>query len=528
MEWNSNDPNATLAIGYLRGVYNFMPQGYNRVSSDFLDAATDDAVPSRNNTVIAYYTNGTVTSLNDPDSYYGTAYSGIRSANIFLANIDRVPAGTARITYWKAEVRFIRALLYFELLKRYGGVPLIGDTVFAVTDNLQFPRNTFSDCINYIVNECDSIKPNLRAQSAIPSGEYGSVSQGAAVALKCRALLYAASPLYNGGGVETDPAIRALTGYPDTDPTRWQKVIDAAQEFNALGYYALYSSFSTVFTVKQNNEIILANQAANSTNVETNNAPVGYTTPTASLGYTSPTQNFVNAFTMLNGLPVTNSSSGYSAANPYSNRDPRLAASVFYNGVTWLSRNVETFEGGKDKPNTANTVQTKTGYYLRKFMGNFTTGTTYSSQSHNFPIFRYAEIILNYAEALNEMDRVEDAVQQIILLRKRAGIQAGTSNRYGIPVGISQDDMRSLIYDERRVELAFEEHRFWDLRRWKIADVSLSGPIYGMQLVNNAGSITYNLNVQVADYVFGNRLYHMPIPYSETTKNTKLIQNEGW
>jgi hypothetical protein len=528
MVWNSSDPNAALAIGYLRGVYNSIPDGFNRINSDFLDAATDDAIPSRNNTPVGYYTNGTVTALNDPDTYYGKAYSGIRSANVFLANIDRVPAGMARITYWKAEVRFIRVLLYFELLKRYGGIPLIGDKVFTVNDDLTFARNTFSDCVDYIVNECVAIKPNLRLQSAIPSGEYGSISQGAAIALKCRVLLYAASPLYNGGGVESNQAIKTLTGYPTADPSRWQKVVDAAEEFNTLGYYGLQASFTTVFTAKQNIEIILARQSANSSIIETNNAPIGYTTP-SSLGYTSPTQNYVDAFPMMNGLSINDPASGYLASKPYTSRDPRLAASVFYNGVTWLSKTVETFEGGKDKPNMANTVQTKTGYYLRKFMGDFTTATTYSSQSHNFPVFRYAEIILNYAESLNEVNRIEDAVKQIILVRKRAGIQAGANSRYGIRIGILQGEMRDLIRNERRVELAFEEHRFWDVRRWKVAATALSGPIYGAQLTKDmSGNVIYDLHFQVASYRFSNKLYHMPLPYSETTKNANLIQNEGW
>jgi hypothetical protein len=529
MEWDSTDVNATLAGEYLQGLYYYIPDGFNRISNDFLDAATDDALPSRNNTVIAYYTNGTVTSVNSPDPYFSSAYDGIRSANIFLANIDRVPAGAARITYWKAEARFIRALMYFELLKRYGGVPIVGDSVYTLASNLQLPRNTFVQTVTYIENECDSIAPNLRTASAIPSGQYGSASQGAALALKCRLLLYAASPLYNGGGVESNETIRGLTGYLTADPTRWQAVITAVQQFQALGYYTLQSSFSSVFTTKSNTEIILAHQAANSFTIETLNAPVGYTSPDASMGYTSPTENLVDAFPMKNGLAITDPQSGYDPTNPYANRDPRLAASIFCNGAMWLSRQVQTFEGGLDKPNTINTVQTKTGYYLQKFMGAFTTGTAYSNVSHNFPDFRYAEIILTYAEALNEVNQVENSVQQLILIRKRAGIQAGTDGRYGVPAGVSQPELRTLIQNEWRIEFAFEEHRFWDVRRWKIADTTLAGTIMGAQLTQGpSGNITYNLDVPAANYVFTQRLYHMPIPYSELLADQSLIQNEGW
>jgi hypothetical protein len=529
MEWDSTDVNATLAGQYEQGLYAYIPDGFNRISNDFLDAATDDALPSRDNTVIAYYTNGTVTSVNSPDPYFSSAYDGIRSVNIFLANIDRTPAGAARITYWKAEARFIRALMYFELLERYGGMPLVGDSVYTLADNLQLPRNTFAQTAAYIVNECDSIEPNLRTPAAIPSGQYGSATQGAAVALKCRVLLYAASPLYNGGGVESDQTIKELTGYPTADPSRWQAVINAVQQFQSLGYYALQSSFSSVFTTKSNTEIILAHQAANSFTIETLNAPVGYTTPDASMGYTSPTENLVDAFPMKNGLPVTDPQSGYDPTNPYTGRDPRLAASIFCNGAAWLSRKVQTFEGGLDKPNTINTVQTKTGYYLQKFMGAFTSGTAYSNTSHNFPVFRYAEILLTYAEALNEVNRTEDAVQQLILIRKRAGISAGTDGRYGIPAGIGQPALRTLIQNEWRIEFAFEERRFWDVRRWKIADAVLSGTISGARLTQDpSGQIMYNLDVPVANYVFPQRLYHMPIPYNEMLADQKLIQNEGW
>ena len=529
MEWDSTDVNATLAGQYEQGLYSYIPDGFNRIGGDFLDAATDDALPSRDNTVVSYYTNGTVTSVNSPDPYFGSAYAGIRSVNVFLANIDRTPAGAARISYWKAEARFIRALLYFELLKRYGGIPLVGDKVFSISDNLQLKRNTFAETVSYLISECDSTKPNLRTENAIPTGQYGSVANGAAVALKCRVLLYAASPLFNGGGVESDASKRELTGYPTADASRWQSVLNAVQEFQALGYYALQPSFTSLFTTKKNNEIILAHQAANNFTIESNNAPVGYAAPAASLGYTSPTQNLVDAFPMKNGLDVTNPLSGYDPAHPYNNRDPRLAASVFYNGTMWLSRQVQTFEGGLDKPNAVNTIQTKTGYYLQKFMGSFATGTAYSNQSHNFPLFRYAEILLTNAEALNEVGRAEEAVQQVILVRKRAGITAGADGRYGIKAGISQPDLRTLIQNEWRIEFAFEERRFWDVRRWKIAGSVLAGPIRGAQLMQSSGgNISYNLDVPVSNYVFPQRLYHMPIPYNEMLADQNLVQNEGW
>jgi hypothetical protein len=530
------DQNAVLAQQFLNNVYNFLPNGFNRISGDFLDAASGDAIPTFSNTPVSFYNNGLISTTNNPDAYFSNSYNGIRQANIFLANSNKlyVPSSNlTRTTTWNAEVRFIRAFLYFELLKRYGGVPLIGDKIFSLDDNLQLPRNTYAECVSYIISECDAIKGQLNFEP-IAATNLGRIPRGAAIALKCRVYLYAASPLFNGGGIPGDPN-PALTGYPTADPTRWQNVITAAEELIALNAYSLVQSGKTgyinIFNAKQNSEVILAKQAANDFNLETSQAPVGYNVNNSqSQGRTSPTQDFVDAFTMTNGLAITDPLSGYNPAAPYTNRDPRLDATVFYNGSAWLNRSggVQTFEGGLDKPNNTVTIQTRTGYYLRKFLSDFSTATSYSSQSHNFVYFRYGEILMNYAEALNEVGRTEDAVAQIGLIRKRAGILAGATLRYGIPVGISQTSMRTLIQNERRIELSFEEHRFWDIRRWKIANAELNKTLSGMQITKTAGgTFTYQV-VPVVTITFQDKLYHMPIPYNETVTDANLTQNYGW
>lgn len=527
--WDDKDKNATVAVFFLNNIYSYIPDGFNRINGlggDFLETGTDDAIPSRTNRQAEYYTNGLISTVNNPDPYWGTSYAGIRRVNIFLSNIDKVPADPNSITIWKAEARYIRALLYFELVKRYGGVPLIGDQVFTINDDLSIPRNTYEECINYIVSECDAVKGILTPEP-VSDSNWGKIPRGAAIALKGRALLYAASPLFNGGGISTNTNLKALMGYPTYDANRWQKALDAANELIGLNYYALQTSFSGVFTTKKNTEIILAKQSGNNFLIENYNAPIGFGSPAASLGLTSPSQNLVDAFPTITGLDITNAQSGYDPQNPYANRDPRLALTVFFNGQTWLRRAVETFEGGLDKPGGI-AVQTRTGYYLRKFMADFSNNTTYTNQSHNFPLFRYSEILLNAAEALNELGRTTEAVTRIIDIRKRAGIRAGTDNRYGIKAGISQTEMRALIQNERRIELAFEEHRFWDIRRWKIAEAATSGSLNGMKIVKNTNaSLTFTPFV-VSTMKFSNKLYSMPLPYDETLKNTKLIQNEGW
>lgn len=543
--WDTSDSLGTYATQYVNNLYNYLPDGFDRIGGDFLDAATDDAIPSRNSTTIAYFTNGTLNTQNYPDAFFAKGYEGIRAVNVLLKNIHKI---SFKVTpdhtydnfprYWRAEGRFIRAMCYWELVKRYGGVPLIGDQIFDLKDNLQLPRNTYEECINYIVNECDAIKDSLRLDPMDPN-YWGRISKSAALALKSRVLLYAASPLYNGGGFEQNENIRKLNSYLDYNPSRWEIAANAAKDL--LNYAAekgltLQAEFRDVFVTINPKEVLLANLKAKSANLEQNHGPIGFASPTViSRGYTSPTQDLVDAFTDTTGRDISDPTTVYNNNNPYTQRDPRLSWTVLYNGRRWLAAPgvVETYTGGKDRPG-GTAIQTQTGYYLRKFMGYFdnptNTNATYTTQFHNFIIFRLAEAYLNYAEAANEMGQTEEAVKSIIELRKRAKIEPSkvAANRYGIKIGITQDEMRDLIRKERRVELAFEEHRFWDLRRWKIADQVLNGPLHGISITKNTdNSFTYSPE-EVASVKFDQRLYRMPIPYSEISKNKNFIQNEGW
>lgn len=527
--WDSKDSLGTNASYFLNNIYGDIPTGYNRIDGNLLDAATDDAVPSADNTAIARFTNGGYSATTNADNSWTANYESIRKCNLFALNFPKVTLKKSiqqEGVYWKAENRFLRALFYYELIKRYGGVPLLGDRVLTINDDLKLPRNTYEECVNYIVSECDAIKDVLRPDP-IPSTDYGRITKMVALTLKAKTLLYAASPLNN----------------PSNDIAKWRKAKNALADVirqAPAGSFGLETEFNNVFTVRKNNEVIFAYQRAVTFDVETNNAPVGYLSgSTASRGRTSPTQELVDAFPTRKGLPITTdlksgaNPTGYDPNNPYANRDLRLAKTVFYNTLSWLSRPVETFIGGRDRPG-GSAVQTKTGYYMSKFMGNFSTGTAYSNQTHNFPIFRYADVLLMFAEAKNEVDgpgaNTDSVYNYVRAIRARAGIDVGTApNTYGVSSSLTTAQMRDLIRNDRRVEMAFEEQRFWDLRRWKIAEAIYNKPLHGMRITKTGSNLSFQVEELGIPFQFiAPRMYRYAIPFSEISKNSNLTQNEGY
>ncbi|MCH5596479.1 RagB/SusD family nutrient uptake outer membrane protein [Niabella ginsengisoli] len=539
--FDSADSLGVNAERYLSGIYNTLPKGYNRVGPDLLDAASDDAVSSGTGSsdVFKLATGGYNSStLPAPENMWGICYAGIRKANIFINNIDRVPLnkivvpGFPKKHAYKAEARFVRSLLYFELIKRYGGVPITGDNVWVLGDDVKIPRNSFKQCVDYIVSECDAIEDSLRTITQTKAtGEYHSITRGAGMALKSRVLLYAASPLFNGGNIESG---NDKTGYTDVDNNRWKLAADAAKELIDRNEYDLVPTlFSDIFITvdgvngKTNKEVILARLDSRSTAIEVNNGPVGFSPGTAN-GITSPTQELVDAFPMKNGLNINDPASGYDIGNPYTNRDPRLDMTILYNGHQWLNTSLETFEGGRSHPGNLN-VETKTGYYMRKFMGPFEAQNNFSDQFHDFILFRYAEVLLNFAEARNEFSGPDNDVYQVLInLRKRAGIEEGADGMYGVSAGMSKEEMRQAIRNERRIELAFEEHRYWDLRRWKIAETAVNTALHGMSIIKgSSGRLSYTVS-EVFTPMFATRQYLYPIPYDEVVKNPNMVQNPGW
>ena len=548
---DSTDNSSVKRLFY--ACYLSLPNLHNRLNfQSYLDAATDDGLPTRVNSQLDYFRNNLVTASNLPDNPWSTNYRGIRYVNDFLSKVDIFPPSKQVPAYYikqmKAEARLLRAYYYFEMLKRWGGVPLLGDKVLGVNDDLNIPRATIQEVADYITGE---ISPDVEtscfkdlppAQSiaddsdpATPENMIGHVNQGVALALLSRLHLYLASDLYN----------------ESRDVNKWQTAADWAKRLIDLGVYELDANtvparqFAMTETEFPNKEMIMIKMSGTpSTSIEQANAPTGFSfTGSSGLvnsnGYTSPSQNLVDAFLTIDGKSIFNNYdpkegyiAGYSEQDPYSNRDPRLGRFIFHNGSRWLNREVETFDGGAHRGAQQGIAYTRTGYYLKKFLGNNETTANYTAYYNHHQIIRYAEVLLNYAEAVNESDPTNDAeiVSGLIDLRKRAGINAGADQRYGLPApgAYDQELMRRIIRNERRIELCFEEHRFWDIRRWKIAEDVMNQPVRGIRIIKETDDSFLYTYENAASSSFLSYMYWYPIPRAELYGNKALKQNQGW
>lgn len=517
--WDTKDSNGVYASQYLFEIYASLPDGTNRISKDFLDAGSDDAVTSQTIAapVTLLATNG-ITIFNNPDDAWASTYAAIRKATDFLNNFHKVPLkNKSEQKYWFGEARFLRAFFYWELVKRYGGIPILGDSVKGLKDDVQLPRNSFETCVNYIVSECNRAKDSLR-EDPVSDADYGRITKDAALALKAHVLLYAASKLYNGGNTGD-----SLNGYSDYNNQRWALAADAAKAIIDEGKYSLEPKFTDIFLLQRSREVIYGKTNTLGYFTETQNAPINYATAPAS-GNTSPTQELVDAYGMKNGLEINDAGSNYDPKNPYANRDPRLSYTVLYNGAMWLSVPLQTFIGGVNRPG-GTTVQTQTGYYMRKFLGNFENATQFENHGRDWIYFRFAEVLLNYAEAKNEYSGPsEDIFVAIDSIRKRAGLDP-----YAISRSISQDSLRTIIRNERHKEMAFEEQRYWDIRRWKIGEAVYNNhPLHGMDITKTADGYIYNISPVLNTAFDESKMYFYPIPYNEMVSNQNMRQNPGW
>lgn len=537
--FDANDVTGDMAGKWLSYIYSKIRTGYSRINGVPLATVTDDAVPSADGNATWNVIRGGYSPIATFDDSWDNCYSAIRQANIFLANYQKVPwADSSRKVWLPNEARTLRAYFYYELIKRYGGVPLVGDKVYDPNDPslLQLKRNSFEECVNYISSELDIVKDSLRPDASLANRttdpEFGRMRKSIALAIKAKVLLLAASPLFNPSATPNQP----FTGYSNYNAERWKMAADAAKAVMDLGIYDLEANSYTLMQQRANKEHIFFKMSDSRVdNVYSYYmSPVGYSPGNRrSEGRVSPTQEFVDAFPMKNGKAITDPTSGYNPANPYANRDPRLERTVFYNGARWLRRPVETFEGGLDKPNnsTVSPTQTQTGYYAKKFLANDSGNTTYSTTHYRdngftppWNIIRYADILLMYAEAMNEYGGPDATIYSSVeKIRQRAGLSP-----FALPVGLSREQMREIIRNERRVELAFEEQRFWDIRRWKIAKAVYGTTLHGVTITKNANNtFTYAVKDVVTPY-FTEAMYLFPIALKETQVNAGISQNPGY
>ncbi|WP_345007670.1 RagB/SusD family nutrient uptake outer membrane protein [Snuella lapsa] len=486
-------------------MYQQLPDGFNR-GWYMMASTSDDAENSYG------WTGGQAFNRGDfnPSSYpYGGIWNNnfqmIRQANLFFGNIDQAENIDGDVkSRMVGEVNFLRAFYYFDLMRHYGGVPLL-DEALSLDDDFNISRSSKDEIIAFIVSDLDAAISMLPVSH--PGNLLGKATKGAAQALKGRVLLYA---------------------------EKWVESAAASKQVMDSGNYDLFSDYHTLFTEAGDNnaEVIFDKQFQDPDFghwAHLFNQPIGYT---GGWGGTSPTQELVDAYEMTDGMSIDESPL-YDEANPYDNRDPRFEASILYEGSMWRDRAVETRLGGLDGIEK-NGDATKTGYYMKKFLDEDFENYGWGQQqgSNNWIYIRYAEVLLNYAEAQNEAAGPDASVYAAVnAVRGRSGV-----NMPELPTGLTKDEMREKIRHERRIELAFEEHRFFDLRRWGTAETILNQPIHGMRIGPN-GELTgadaqgkpYGV-FEVEPRIFLPHHYLAPIPQGEIDKlgEAVLQQNPGY
>lgn len=466
-------------------------------------------------------------------------YNFIKGCNVFLKNIVNVPAVTAeeqaRKDVLTGQIYALRAWSYMDLAARYGGVVIVTEP-FNLEDNFTMGRSTFEETVAQVISDIDLAIP-LLPESYPSDQDWGRITKGAAMSMKSRMLLYAASPLFNTSG----------------DVSKWQAAATAAKAVIDLNKYQLEADYKKMFLENKNNEIILSRGNDNINDdgyfsyfqivegvgggIDGNGYASGWSTSMVN-------QNLVDAFEMKDGTPFSWDNPEH-RANPYKNRDPRLYASVTFDGSPWIADSAvqfwicevsndftkSPFDPGFQMDNTVygrNSIANPgfkgdapdMSYIYRKSMDPSYNITT-QQYPRNVPwiIFRYAEILLNYAEASFESGNEAEARTYLNMVRERVSMP---------PVSATGDELRQKIRHERRIELCFEAHRYFDARRWKIAEEEFSKPIMAVRIVKDKNSDTkvYNL-FEYQKRTFLEKYYLQPIPQYELNK-ANLVQNPGY
>lgn len=472
-------------------------------------------------------------------------WKNIANSNIFFDNVDKVPFLTPAQLELKSrligEVTFIRALMYWDLIARWGGMPIITKSynLETVSEIANIKRNSYKENIDFLVAECDKAAAALPARYS-DEKDKGRATSVAALALKARVLLYAASPLMNDPrGDDPDN----LVHYQTPDANRWQKAAAAAQaaiDAALANGYALYDKFGNdvkakytgIFMEGGNSEVLFDRKGgASSTGtnlgyIDEANGPNGY----GAWGGNTPISEFVDDFQMSDGSKFSWSNPAHKA-NPYANRDPRLYATVLVNGDMWKGRAVESYffrkpdgseSGGQDTKYGSNSWNTSaTGYNVRKFLDETEVQGSWNFNPRNWIWFRLGELYLNLAEAKYFANDEAGARDALNVIRRRARMPDVTAGGTAL--------LDAIVY-ERRVELAFEEHRYFDVRRWKIAPTVLNKNATGVRVFKEAnGTFTYTPGqlVEVRKFV-APKMYWLPIQLDEINRNPALQQNPGY
>lgn len=506
--WSSKG-NADL---FLNNVYSGLPGPFNTFDpwENFTDNAMNGVNGQPSKTL---YANSVYTPSNAPN-YWGQ-YANIRRCNIFIEKVTatQLPEDWKKVRL--AEARFLRAYYYTLLWTAHGGVPIITDVLNANAqgDAIFRARNSSDETFKFITEECAEIAEALPVKA-----EAGRATRGAALTLKGWCELFQASPLKN----------------PTNDKARWALAAATNKRVMDLGAYSLFPNYETMLLEENNNnaEVIFAKQYLGGTSLgggrEGLQGPWIVGGVQRAYGGVDPTQELVDEYVMANGLPISAPQSGYDPQNPYANREKRFYQSIIFDGSTWLGYEMVMKQGvgSRNATDLSNTNEaTNTGYYLRKGLDpKYALNGNHQLSSANFVIFRYAEVLLSYAESQNEASGPDPSVYAAVnKVRSRSELPA-------LQEGLSQDQLRVAILRERRVELAFEEKRWYDLMRLKLAEKNLNGTVHAMKIEKQDGKWTYTV-IPAADgsrTFYPDKNYLLPIPQSAVNQNSKLTQNPNY
>lgn len=547
-EYNDYDKDyVTLNFGNVGGlmttIYRDLDSDFGNYSGAVLGSATDEAEYAYTGNQIADFYNGAWSATNAKSSMWTSCYRGIANCNLFLeeftgltfpelAQNSDYPQQMFRYNNYQYEARFLRAYFYFNLARQYGDVPFTDKTLNTSEVNT-LSRTPVQEIFKYIISECDAIKDKIIADytdlgdMALPteSAENGRANRMTVLALKARAALYAASPLFN----------------PNNDKELWhqaaianKELLDAAKEAGmklATNYESLFGAENWSASDPYSEVIFLRRTDKDGNNsFEKYNFPVGVE---GGQGGNCPTQTLVDAYEMqATGKRYDETGSGYDSKNPYVGRDPRFGATVAKNGdkkwPNYNTKELQTYEGGLNGQPLAGA--TPTGYYLKKYCNAAIDlrPNKMNKLRHSWVTYRLGEFYLNYAEAVfkylgnayaTSSEFPMSAAEAVSQTRRRSSMS-------DIPLDLGAEEFWKKYQNERMVELAFEGHRFWDVRRWKEGDKYFKS-IDEMKITKNEdGTFTYTRNT--VSRIWEDKMYFFPIPQTEIMKNPNLTQNQGW